>query len=104
MSSDLEDLKFNKKIDPVEIASLWTANNDARGYALIGDPAVRLRVSDSPPGTLSLPETITIATETKPNPNGAVNNERLDATLEKLQQQLLALAETVQELRNTLKQ
>lgn len=38
----LEKLKHNPKIDAHLIASLWLANNDARGYAVVGDPAARL--------------------------------------------------------------
>lgn len=46
LSSDLvreiEDSEFGKELDPYEIANMWTANNDSRGYAITGDPAVRL--------------------------------------------------------------
>ena len=52
ISSDLtvmiEDLNFGGKVDEVALAGMWTANNDARAYVIIGDPAVRLPLSDQP--------------------------------------------------------
>jgi hypothetical protein len=42
LTVQLENLDFGAPVSPYEIAGLWTANNDARGYAILGDPAVRL--------------------------------------------------------------
>lgn len=52
MSSELTDYiqqyDFNPEdMDQEKVADLWTANNDARGYIVIGDPAVRMPVRAS---------------------------------------------------------
>jgi hypothetical protein len=38
----LELITFGRQVPPREIARLWMARNDARNYALLGDPAVKL--------------------------------------------------------------
>ncbi|MCA9685823.1 MAG: hypothetical protein KC457_26845, partial [Myxococcales bacterium] len=49
MASDLTVLIEESEyadVDPYEVANAWTASNDARGYAVLGDPAVCLRFAE----------------------------------------------------------
>jgi hypothetical protein len=47
LNTELEEIKFGATPDPNSLSDMWTTNNDARNYAIIGDPAVRLVVSSS---------------------------------------------------------
>ncbi|MEP6810134.1 MAG: hypothetical protein ABI992_07810, partial [Chthoniobacterales bacterium] len=42
----LEDVGNGKNIADYELAAAWIGRNDAEGYLLLGDPAVRLRVTE----------------------------------------------------------
>lgn len=45
LSGELDDLDYGATPDPFRLADLWTTNNDARSYAVFGDPAARLPVA-----------------------------------------------------------
>ena len=42
LTDELEEIEFGKQPNLPELTGLWMANNDARNYTVVGDPAVRL--------------------------------------------------------------
>jgi hypothetical protein len=45
LSEELKQARYGKQVDERELVRLWTAENDARSYVVLGDPAVRLPVA-----------------------------------------------------------
>jgi hypothetical protein len=50
LANELDEIKqFGKRANETLLTDLWTANGDARGYVILGDPAVRLNAGDVAP-------------------------------------------------------
>ncbi len=63
LTQRIQDIKFREIVPPEELAGLWTANNDARSYVVLGDPAVKLAVANAETESQPRPqiESITLA-------------------------------------------
>jgi hypothetical protein len=72
LSGKIYDAEISKP-NLMEMARLWTAHNDARGYALLGDPAVRLPLAGQGESAerLAIPEVT--------SPQGALPEPALEA-------------------------
>ena len=47
LSSEIESVDYGATPDLMSLSGMWTANNDARSYVVLGDPAVSLATQDT---------------------------------------------------------
>lgn len=108
LSSQLEQIDYGLQFDPYELAGMWGANNDARSYVILGDPAVRMHcaataearprlapvsVNGSPAPTPDTASTLPPVTDATPTTFSAPAAETMST--EQLRQRLSTECETL---------
>ena len=66
LSVELEDVDAGAPPNVRKLATMWTSSNDARGWAVIGDPAVKLMVAEAGAAATAERPTISAVTPKKP--------------------------------------
>ena len=68
LSTTLRDVEAGLQVAPINISTMWTAHNDARGYAICGDPAARLNLAKEDNAAAERPTLVVPTVNDNPQP------------------------------------